>query len=305
MKKILWSGKLSFPIKCLVNLNSILALLLGNTRDTNAMKSRVKKGYNGAFTNDVIRYDELGEEFQHKAATALIKNIDLRSKKVLDVGCGTGVLSFLAMERGAQKVIGGDISTYMLKQCEIKSTKRKYTKDQIEFKELDAEKLPFNDNEFDLVFSSMAFGLFPDQKKAIAEMVRVLKPGGWLAIGVHSTNHYWEANDAYFKAMTKKYILGYRLEFWALTEKEVANLMEEKMLNNIKTERYKWINHFNNGGEAFDFFAAITSSWWFANFPVDKISIEVKKVRKYFISKNIDHITDDIILASGRKKGSA
>jgi ubiquinone/menaquinone biosynthesis C-methylase UbiE len=299
MKKLLWSGKLSFPIKYIVNLNNLLAFILGNTKDTNAMKLRIKKGYDGTFTDDVLRYDALGEEFQYTAAEALLKGTDVYDKKVLDVGCGTGILSFLAVEGGAKKVTGGDISKYMIKQCEIKAAKRNYTKEQIEFKELDAEQLPFDEHCFDLVISNMAFGLFPDQKKAMQEMVRVLKPGGTLAVGVHSNDHYWEACDAYFKAITKKYILGYRLEFWTLNEKEVKCMLRESKLKDIKIERFKKIYFFKDGGEAFDFFAAITSLWWYANFPADKISSDIKKVRDYFIRRKVDAITHDIILAYG------
>ena len=107
------------------------------------MKQRVKMGYDGAFTDHVTRYDELGLKFQIKAARAQLEDLDVKGKEVLDVGAGTGALSFLALEQGAAKVVCGDISQYMLDQCRKKAADRGFKEDRIEFRLLDAESLPF------------------------------------------------------------------------------------------------------------------------------------------------------------------
>ena len=54
---------------------------------------------------------------------------------------------------------------------------------QIEFRLLDAESLPFEDNSFDVVMTGMTLGLLPDQAKAISEMARVAKHGGSVSVG--------------------------------------------------------------------------------------------------------------------------
>ena len=105
MPTIFWTGKLSLPMTLMVNVNNIIAWLTGNARDTAAMKDRVRQGYDGAFSEHVTRYDELGAEFQTKAATAQLEGVDLQGKEVLDVGCGTGIISLLALQKGAAKVV--------------------------------------------------------------------------------------------------------------------------------------------------------------------------------------------------------
>ena len=127
---------------------------------------------------------------------------------------------------GASKVICGDISEYMLEQGRNKAKSLGYNSDRIEFRQLDAESLPFEDNSFDVVMTGMAFGLFPDQEKAVKEMYRVLRPGGFMSFGAHGPEHYWEAIDASLRVMNKKYFLGYRFEFWPRNEKQIHSLMK-------------------------------------------------------------------------------
>ncbi|TFG92415.1 MAG: class I SAM-dependent methyltransferase [Syntrophobacterales bacterium] len=301
MPTIFWTGKLSLPMMLMVNANNILAWLTGNIRDTAAMKNRIKQGYDGAFSEHVTRYDELGEEFQMKAATAQLEGMDLQGKEILDVGSGTGIMSLLALQRGAAKVVCGDISTYMLEVGRTKAEKQGYGADRIDFRQLDAESLPFEDASFDVVMTGMMLGLLPDQGKAVTEMIRVLRPGGLLAIGAHGPEHYWEACDASFRVINKLYVLGYRLEFWPQEEEEVRRLMVETGLADIRTKRHTWRNTFKNGGEAYDFFAAITSNWWYARIPPIKREKETRKTRDYFERKEVVTITDDIILAYALK----
>jgi ubiquinone/menaquinone biosynthesis C-methylase UbiE len=302
MPTIFWTGKLSLPMTLMVNANNILAWLTGNVRNTAVMKDRVREGYEGAFSEHVTRYDELGMQFQTKAATAQLEGIDLQGKDVLDVGCGTGVLSLLALQKGAAKVVCGDISNHMLKQARVKADKQGYGFDRIDFRQLDAESLPFEDASFDVVMTGMALGLIPDQDKAVKEMVRVLRPGGLLAVGAHGPEHYWEACDASFRAINKRYVLGYRLEFWPLKEEEVRRLLVKADVVDIRTRRFTWHNSFKSGGEAYDFFAAISSNFWYAKFPPNKREEETKKTRHYFERKGVVEITDDIIFAYGRKR---
>jgi len=301
MPPIFWTGKLSPMMKLMINTNNILAWLTGNARDARAMKERVRRGYEGVFSDHVTGYDELGIEFQTKAAMAQHEGMDLQGKNVLDVGCGTGVISFLALNKGASKVICGDISDYMLKLGREKAARQGYSSDRIEFRNLDAESLPFEDASFDVVITGMALGLLPDQAKAVKEMARVLRPGGQASVGAHGPEHYWEACDASFRAITKRYVLGYRLEFWPQKEKEVRRLLEHAGLVDVRTRRLTWRNFFENGGKAYDFFAAISSSWWYAKFPREKIAEESRRTRDYFERKKVMQITDDIVLAYGRK----
>jgi len=301
MPAILWTGKLSVPMMLMVNANNILAWFTGSINDTAAMKNRVQQGYDGAFSDHVTRYDELGEKFQTKAAMAQLEGVNLQGKEVLDVGCGTGIISVLVLQRGAAKVVCGDISASMLTAAQTRADRLGYGSDRITFRQLDAESLPFEDASFDFVMTGMTLGLLPDQRKAVTEMVRVLRPGCFLSVGAHGPEHYWEACDASFRAVTKRYVLGYRFEFWPQTEEEVRQLLSDTGITDIQTRRVIWRNVFKNGGEAYDFFAAISSNFWYAKIPQDKRDEENRKARDYFERKGIVTITDDIILADGRK----
>jgi hypothetical protein len=51
----------------------------------------------------------------------------------------------------------------------------------------------------------------------------------------------------------------------------------------------------------YDFFAAVTALWWYANFPPSEAARESERTRAYFERQGLDTITDDVIAVWGRK----
>jgi SAM-dependent methyltransferase len=98
---------------------------------------------------------------------------------VLDVGCGTGALACAAAERVGPKgrVVGLDPNEQMLAVARRKPTGVTWELGR-------AESLPFDDASFDKVVSQFALMFFESKPTAIAEMLRVLRPQGRLAIAV-------------------------------------------------------------------------------------------------------------------------
>ncbi len=96
----------------------------------------------------------------------------------LDAGCGTGFLSFELAGRG-HRVTGIDFAPAMLAEARRKTAERGVS---IRFEEGDAEQLPFASGSFDLVVSRHVLWTLPHPEAAIDEWIRVLRPGGRLAV---------------------------------------------------------------------------------------------------------------------------
>lgn len=98
--------------------------------------------------------------------------------KVLDVACGTGdmVVELLRTRHAASlQVTGVDLSEEMLAIAKRKAP-------QAEYRLADAEHLPFGDASFDAVTCAFGVRNFVHLEQGLKEMVRVLKPGGRMAI---------------------------------------------------------------------------------------------------------------------------
>ena len=99
--------------------------------------------------------------------------------RVLDVACGTGALTIAVADivGPAGSVVGLDANPEMLAVARRKSG-------QIEWIDGKAEALPLPDDSFDAVVSQFGFMFFGDKPQALREIMRVLKPGGRLAVAV-------------------------------------------------------------------------------------------------------------------------
>ncbi|MBE0667451.1 MAG: class I SAM-dependent methyltransferase, partial [Bacteroidales bacterium] len=239
--------------------------------------------------------------YQKRSAVAQLEGMDFRGREVIDIGCGTGIMALLALDMGAAKVACGDISGYMLNRARENARSAGYDPGRIQFSQLDAESLPFDDNSFDIVMTGMAFGLFPNQEKAAGEMFRVLRPGGVVSLGAHGPEHYWEAVDTCIRALNKKDVLGYRFEFWPRSEKQIRALMMNAGFKNVRINRFIWHNLFNTPAEACDFFAAVSSNWWYSKIPGQKREREYRKAKQSFDDRNVRQLTDDVIIGYGIK----
>ena len=109
--------------------------------------------------------------------------------RVLDVACGTGVLAREAVSRvgGEGSVAGVDASRGMLGVATRLAPR-------IDWREGTAESLPFDDGTFDVVASQFGLMFFEDRSRALREMMRVLRPGGRVAVAVWES---LERSEAY------------------------------------------------------------------------------------------------------------
>ena len=105
-------------------------------------------------------------------------------QRVLDVACGTGVLARAVADRVGPRgaVVGLDINAGMLAVARRKAP-------AIEWRQGAAEDLPYADASFDAVVSQFGLMFFQDRARAIRQMIRVLRPGGRLAVAV------WDSLD--------------------------------------------------------------------------------------------------------------
>ncbi|MHB8507473.1 MAG: class I SAM-dependent methyltransferase [Candidatus Dormibacteria bacterium] len=119
----------------------------------------------------------------HADPKVLARVVDLASPiatdRVLDVGTGTGHTAF-AMSPRVRAVVGVDITQEMLSEAERLRDERGLG--NVAFRIADAHELPFPDSEFQVVTCRRAAHHFSDLPRALAEMRRVLSPGGRLVI---------------------------------------------------------------------------------------------------------------------------
>ena len=116
-------------------------------------------------------------------------------ERIVDIGVGPGLLAFdLAQMVGPEgRVVGLDISEPMLKMARTRAA----ALPQAEFQKSDAMQLDLPDSSFDAAVSTQVYEYVPDMPKALAELRRILKPGGRaLILDTDWDSIVWHASDA-------------------------------------------------------------------------------------------------------------
>jgi demethylmenaquinone methyltransferase/2-methoxy-6-polyprenyl-1,4-benzoquinol methylase len=138
------------------------------------------------FDNISPRYDflnhflSLGVDYSWR--TKVRKNVNsFGAKRILDVATGTADLAIELIKIPQASVVGVDISQGMLDFGQIKLNQKQLT-NRIVLQQADSEKLPFQDAEFDAVTVSFGVRNFENLLAGLAEMQRVLKPGGPMVV---------------------------------------------------------------------------------------------------------------------------
>ena len=103
---------------------------------------------------------------------------------LIDFGCGPGFYT-IPFAKVAQRVVAVDVQPEMLKKTETYARKSGV---KVELVESDGTRIPLSDTAFDLVFLSLVYHEIADKKATLVEFLRLLKPGGKVAIREKTEN---------------------------------------------------------------------------------------------------------------------
>jgi 2-polyprenyl-3-methyl-5-hydroxy-6-metoxy-1,4-benzoquinol methylase len=140
--------------------------------DMEALKARLKATWMAGDYGHFAQYLEPGAlEFLNRLAIPL-------GTRMLDVACGAGQIAIPAA-RARVQVTGVDIAANLIDQARARAKEEGV---DAQFDEGDAEMLPYDDASFDLVVSLIGAMFAPRPEFVVAEMIRVCRPGGTIAM---------------------------------------------------------------------------------------------------------------------------
>ena len=195
-----------------------------------------------------IHYESSWQQQLKPAQDLLLAMANIQNgEQVLDIACGTGLVSFRAAEK-AGYVLGTDISEGMIELARNVSKEKSIS--NIAFERMDAEKLELKDESFDVVLCALGLMYVPDPFLALTEIKRVLKPGGRMIAAV------WGERDkcgwsGIFEIVDKRVASEVCPMFFQLgTGKRLELLLERANFQKIKSNRISTILSYQSDDEA-------------------------------------------------------
>jgi len=165
----------------------------------------------------------------------VLEGHDLTGKSVLDIGCGAGGIDLaLATTHGAAYVTGIDVEDPVLTRARALVAARGL-QDRIGLVKVAPGPLPFPPGTFDVVFSKDSIVHIPDKHALMAEVARVLKPGGWFLASD------WLIGSETISPQMAVYIAAEGLDFGMATATRYRDAMTAQGFTDIRiTSRNVW-----------------------------------------------------------------
>ena len=158
------------------------------------------------FGKAACTYDAAATLQQLVAARARLGLPDFdKPPSVLDMGCGTGNETRALVERYP----GADVTGLDLSQGMLDFAKENPALSQCNWAIGDIEELPFNKAQFDLVFSSLAIQWCECLSEVMAQVYRVLKPGGWFVYSTLAAGSLYELEAAWKEVDDNSHVNNY------------------------------------------------------------------------------------------------
>lgn len=180
------------------------------------------------FDNISAKYDFLNhflslgiDKIWRKKAVKMMREI--KPQKILDIATGTGDFAIESLSLNPKEVVGLDISEGMLEKGREKMIKRKVNH-IISMQLGDSESIPYEDNYFDALTVGFGVRNFENLEKGLAEMLRVVRPGGKILILEFSKPKKFPVKQYY--AFHSKYIIPFFGKRISKDEKAYAYLPE-------------------------------------------------------------------------------
>lgn len=160
------------------------------TPNLQAIKAKQKATWESGDFGQIARsIENFAEEFMARQTLA-------PGSQVLDVACGTGNLAVIAARQGCQAQ-GIDIAANLIEQARVRAAEAGL---DIDFREGDAEAMPYADSAFDLTVSMFGIMFAPQPAVTTAELWRVTKPGGQIALANWTPQGFLGKMFSIFKA---------------------------------------------------------------------------------------------------------
>ncbi len=110
----------------------------------------------------------------------MVSGLDLRGRKVLDIGCGQGLPACILARKHGATVVGTDLEAHLVQRAQLWA-EQEGLQEQLSFRQVAPGPLSFDDESFDLIVISGALTQIADKLAMLRECFRVLKPGGSLS----------------------------------------------------------------------------------------------------------------------------
>lgn len=193
-----------------------------------------------SYERDVaVVFDRLSEEYsgayiEHAANLANVHP----GEQVLDVGTGTGQLARALGARlgGSGKVLGVDLSEGMLAYGRERGRKLGLTPHIVKFARGDAEQLEVADSSVDVCTSLFLLRHLPRPDRAVAEMARVVRPGGRLVVGLGSAGPWVSVRATRHRARRLRALIHERLGVALLAPQFILAMVEQHLADEPRLE---------------------------------------------------------------------